>query len=76
MAYQSNKDKVLQAVLLDENLMKFGNYSELDIKSIYQAADSENIVIATTAKIILRESEGASLNEIYNEISNYLKMNV
>ena len=76
MAYQSNKDKILQAVLLDENLMKFGNYSELDIKSIYQAADSENIVIATTAKIILRESEGASLNEIYNEISNYLKMNV
>lgn len=76
MAYQSNKDKVLQAVLLDENLMKFGNYSELDIKSIYQAVDSENIVIATTAKIILRESEGASLNEIYNEISNYLKMNV
>jgi len=76
MAYQSNKDKVLQAVLLDENLMKFGNYSEFDIKSIYQAADSENIVIATAAKIILRESEGASLNEIYNEISNYLKMNV
>lgn len=76
MAYQSNNDKVLQAVLLDENLMKFGNYSELDIKSIYQASESENIVIATTAKIILRESEGASLNEIYNEISNYLKMNV
>ena len=76
MAYQSNNDKVLQAVLLDENLMKFGNYSELDIKSIYQAVDSENIVIATTAKIILRENEGASLNEIYNEISNYLKMNV
>ena len=76
MAYQSNNDKVLQAVLLDENLMKFGNYSELDIKSIYQASESENVVIATTAKIILRESEGASLNEIYNEISNYLKMNV
>ena len=76
MAYITNNEKMLQAVLLDENLMKFGNYSELDIKSIYQAADSENIVIATTAKIILRESEGASLNEIYNEISNYLKMNV
>lgn len=76
MAYQSNMDKVLQAVLLDENLMKFGNYSESDIKSIYQALESENVVIATTAKIILRESEGASSNEIYNEISNYLKMNV
>ena len=76
MAYQSNQDKLLQAVLLDENLMKFGNYSELDIKSIYQAIDSENVVIATTAKIILRASDGASPNEIYNEISNYLKMNV
>ncbi len=76
MAYQSNMDKVLQAVLLDESLMKFGNYSEHDIKSIYQAVESENVVIATTAKIILRESEGASSNEIYNEISNYLKMNV
>ena len=76
MAYQSNKDKILQTVLLDENLMKFGNYSELDIKSIYQATESDNIVIATTARIILRESEGATQHEIYNEISNYLKMNV
>lgn len=76
MAYQSNMDKILQAVLLDENLMKYGKYSELDIKSIYQATESENIVIATVAKIILRKNDNAQPNEIYNEISNFLKMNV
>lgn len=74
--YQSNMEKVLQAVLLDEELMKFGNYTQKDIKPIYQSVDSENHVIATVAKIILRENEGASANEIYNEISGFLKKNV
>ena len=46
-AYISNMDKVLRAVLIDEELMKFGKYTEQDIKSIYQSADSENHVIAT-----------------------------
>lgn len=75
-AYISNMDKVLRAVLIDEELMKFGKYTEQDIKSIYQSADSENHVIATVAKIILRDNEGASTNEIYNEISGFLKKNI
>ena len=37
MAYISNNDKMLQAVLLDERLMKFGGYTPEDIGNIYQA---------------------------------------
>ena len=45
MAYITNNEKMLQAVLLDERLMKFGGYSPADIGNIYQALDSDNYVI-------------------------------
>lgn len=76
MAYQSNGDKILKAVLLDEGLMKFGKYTEQDVTSLYQALNSENYVIATVAKIISKQQEKATDNEIYNEISGFLKKNV
>lgn len=73
MAYKTNDEKILQAVLLDENLMKFGNYSASQIGSIYQALDSDNYVINTVAQIIKRTSEGATEKELWKEINEYLK---
>ena len=64
-----NDNKMLQAVLLDENLMKFGNYTPADISTIEQALDSDNYVINAVAHIIKRTSEGASERD-YWEISN------
>lgn len=40
MAYKSNLDKMLEAVLLDEQLMKFGKYEAYEVGNIYQALES------------------------------------
>ena len=76
MTYTTNNDKMLEAVLMNPDLMKFGNYSIADITSIYQAIDSDNYVISAVAQIIRRSSEGATEKEIYKEVTEYLKKNV
>lgn len=76
MAYRRNDDKMLQAVLMDEHLMKYGNYTESQIGSIYQALDSDNYIINAVAQIISRTSEGATEKELWKEINEYLKRNV
>lgn len=76
MAYITNNDKMLQAVLSDEHLMKYGCYTASQIGTIYQALDSDNFVINTVAQIIKRTGEGASEKELWKEINEYLKRNV
>ena len=76
MTYITNNDKMLQAVLMDERLMKFGNYTPADIGSLYQALYSDNYIINTVAQIIKRTKDGASERELWKEINDYLKRNV
>ena len=77
MAYKSNLDKMLEAVLLDEQLMKFGKYEAYEVVNIYQALESDNYVINVVAQIIKRCSEDdAKESEIWREINDYLKRNV
>lgn len=77
MAFNTNSDKMLAAVLMCPELMKFGNYDIRDISSIYQAVNSDNYVISAVARIILRSvDEDASEKEIYKEITEFLKKNV
>ena len=71
-----NDDKMLQAVLLEDNLMKFGKYTPADINTIEQALDSDNYVINAVAQIIKRTGEGASERELWKEINKYLIDNV
>lgn len=73
MEYRSNKDKILEAVLLDENLQKLGKYNLGSIQSIYSAAESDNYVVHAVATIILRAKDGNTVNETYKEVNNYLK---
>ena len=67
---------MLEAVLMNLDLDKFGNYSAADITSIYQALESDNYVISAVAQIIKRSAAGASDKEIYKEVTEYLKKNV
>ena len=76
MAYITNNEKMLQAVLLDERLMKFGNYTAADLGTIYEALDSDNLVINVVAQIIKRTSENATESELWKEINKYLLDNV
>ena len=66
---------MLQAVLLNERLMKVGNYTAADIGTIYSALDSDNYIINTVAQIIKRTEEGATERELWKEIKDYLKRN-
>lgn len=65
MAYTSNNDKMLEAVLTDPDLMKFGDYNPAEVTSIYQAIDSDNEVVSAVAQIIKRSAEQATEKEIY-----------
>lgn len=76
MAYTNNSDKMLEAVLTDPDLMTFGDYNPSEIKSIYQAIDSDNVVVSAVAQIIKRSAEQATEREIYKEVTEYLKKNV
>ncbi len=67
---------MLEAVLMNPDLMKFGDYAAAEITNIYQAIDSENYVISAVAQIIKRSSENATEKEIYKEVTEYLKKNV
>ena len=73
---RNNDNKMLQAVLLDENLMKFGDYTPSDISTIEQALDSDNYIINDVAQIIKRTGEGTSEKELWKEIDKFLIDNV
>ena len=74
--YQTNRDKILQAVIADEQLKNsYGNNPD-DYNSIADAMDSENVVIQAIAQIISRNEQKATEREIYNEVSNFLKSNI
>ena len=76
MTYTSNNDKMLEAVLTDHDLMKLGDYKQAEVTSIYQAIDSDNVVVSAVAQIIKRSAEQATEKEIYKEVTEYLKRNV
>lgn len=57
MAYTSNNDKMLEAVLTDPDLMKFGDYNPAEVTSIYQAIDSDNVVVSAVAQIYGAQNE-------------------
>lgn len=76
MAYQTNDDKMLEAVLSDTALMAFGKYSQAEIPPLHEAVYSDNTVISTVAQIIKQNAEHATENEIYKVITSYLNKNV
>lgn len=76
MATKTNRDKMLQAVLSNEDLRKFGNYTLTEVSTLYKALDSDNFVINSVAQIIKRIDEDASKSGLWKEINDYLKKNV
>lgn len=76
MAYISNEDKMLEAVLLNERLMQAGGYTAADIGSLYAALTSDNYIINTVAQIIKGTKEGVSDSALWRQVNDYLKRNV
>ena len=72
----SNNNKMLEAVLLNKELMKLGQYNLACIPSIEAAMDSDNLIVGAVARIIKRVDEDGSENAIYKEVNDYLKRKV
>lgn len=78
-----NDGKMLEAILYNECLMKFGGYSPAEIGNIFEAQQSDNVVISTVAKIVKRvndldpkadnKTKESLQKELWKEINEYLK---
>lgn len=75
-AYQTNGDKILQAVLADEQLITNYCYNPNDYITIADALVSDIAIIQAIAQIIDKNEQNESEREIYNEVSNFLKANI
>lgn len=74
--FQTNSDKLLQAVISDEQLVSFYGYNPNDYNTISDALDSDFPVVQAIAKIISKNEQQESDREIYNEVSNLLKTSI
>lgn len=75
----SNKDKMLQLVLSDNNLSSFYEFNPADFQNVKDALKSESPVVVAVAKIINGingNSEKGIQKEVYNEVFNYLNQNM
>jgi hypothetical protein len=72
----TNSDKMLQTVLCDQKLSAYGEYNPIDYDTIEEALKSENAIVVAVAKVIQGLQRNSSEKEIYNEVSNYLKINL
>lgn len=76
MANITNNKKMMESVLLNKELMEFGQYNPATLTSIYAAEESDNPIVSAVAKIIMRADDGRSENAIYKEVNDYLKRKV
>lgn len=72
----SNNNRMMEAILLDKELMDFGRYNPALISSIDAAMESDNLVVGAVARIIKRADESSSVSAIYKEVNDYLKRRV
>ena len=66
------KDKLLQAVLKEPVLCKFGDSDPEDYQTVDDAIVSDNEVVSAVGRIIERQSSQVSDKDIYREVCNHL----
>lgn len=74
--FKENYNKILEAVLLDDQLMEYADYRPDEITSLDSALTSDNPIVRTVAHIIDGMNNGMSEREIYNTINDFLKKNL
>lgn len=74
----TNKERMLNLVLGNKDLQEMYGYSQRDYEDLYTAYNSDNIVVATVARII-KDLNGAtdesSQKKVYMSLLNYLNEN-
>lgn len=74
--YQTNEDKIFQAVIKDDQLVSSYGYNSDDFSSVTEALSSDVAVVRAVALIIRREEEGKSEDMIYKEVFNHLSSSI
>ena len=71
--YNENYNKILEAVLLDEELMEYAQYEPSEISSLEYALGSNNAIVRAVATIVEGLNEEKSEKEMYNTVNDLLK---
>jgi len=71
---ETNKDRIIKAILANERLASFGDYNPTEYETIDDALCSDNAIVKTVAMIIM--SGKKTETQVYNEVSNYLTNNI
>ncbi len=69
----TQSDKMLMAVLSDEQLIRFGGYDPRDYTSLHQALQSQNYVVNAVAQIIESVHDRDDKASIYKRVNQYLQ---
>lgn len=74
----TNKERMLHMVLDDKKLQELYDYDETEYEDMYAAINSENIVVASVAKIIKQldgSTDESDQKKVYMTVFNYINEN-
>lgn len=74
----SNKERMLHMVLDDPKLQELYDYDKSEYEDLYQALNSENVIVAAVARII-KDLDGSTdesdQKRVYMTVFNYINEN-
>lgn len=75
----TNKERMLHMVLDDTKLQELYDYDQLEYEDLYSALNSDNIVVASVARII-KDLDGSTdesvQKKVYMTVLNYINENL
>lgn len=74
----SNKERMLQMVLDDPKLQELYDYDKSEYEDLYQALNSENVIVAAVARIIKNldgSTDESDQKKVYMTVFNYINEN-
>ncbi|SDF39195.1 hypothetical protein SAMN05216518_10683 [Bacteroidales bacterium KHT7] len=74
----TNKERMLHMVLDDKKLQELYDYDETEYEDMYAAINSENVVVASVARIIKLldgSTDESDQKKVYMTVFNYINDN-
>ena len=74
----SNKERMLHMVLDDPKLQELYDYDKSEYEDLYQALNSENVIVAAVARIIKNldgSTDESDQKKVYMTVFNYINEN-
>ena len=74
----SNKERMLHMVLDEPKLQELYDYDKSEYEDLYQALNSENVIVAAVARIIKNldgSTDESDQKKVYMTVFNYINEN-